>query len=107
MPDKTVQLAHSSLKEFLLETKEGNRDMLDFTSENFWFKTLDLYFTMALYFIIYLSFECFKDETREHNSQAISFNGNSLLEYSTIYLLTHSIQSPPSIILAGKLALFF
>ncbi|MCJ1236999.1 hypothetical protein MMC14_004983 [Varicellaria rhodocarpa] len=107
MPDETVQLAHSSLKEFLLETEEGNRDVMDFASEKFRFKISDLHFTMASCLITYLSFECFKDQAREKDPQAILFNGNSLLKYSTLYLLTHFIQSPPSTILAGKLTSFF
>ena len=107
MPDETVQLAHSSLKEFLLESDEENRDILDYASGKFRFKIPGLHFTIASSLITYLLFECFKCETGEEDSKAISFNGNSLLEYSTLYLLTHSIQSPPSITLAEKLASFF
>ena len=40
MPDKTVRLAHSSLKEFLLEPDEGDKDVLDFTSKNSRFKII-------------------------------------------------------------------
>ncbi|MCJ1242728.1 hypothetical protein MMC14_010737, partial [Varicellaria rhodocarpa] len=107
MPDKTVQLVHSSLKEFLLETEEGKRDVLDFASEKFRFKISDLHFTMTSCLITYLSFGCFKNQAREKDPQAILFNGNSLLKYSTLYLLTHFIQSPPSTILAGQLTSFF
>ena len=107
MPDKTVQLAHSSLKEFLLETEEGARGVLDFGSGNFRFKLTDLHSALASCLITYLSFECFKDEAREEGLQATLFNGNSLLEYSTLYLITHCTQSPPSTVLAGKLVSFF
>ena len=107
MPDKTVQLAHASLKEFLLEREEGGRDVLDSASEKFCFKLTDLHSTVASCLITYLSLECFKLEGQEEGSQAISFIGSSLLEYSTLYLMTHSIQSPPSAELARKLVLLF
>ena len=104
MPDMTVQLAHSSLKELLLNTNKRDRD---FVSDNFRFKISDLHSTIALCLITYLSFEDFKDETREKDSQVILSKKYSLLEYSTLYLISHSIHSPPSSILADKLVVFF
>ena len=64
-PGEIIQLICSPLKEFLLRTKEGNKDVLDFISEKFRFKILDIHSTMASCLIIYLLFECFKDKAIE------------------------------------------
>ena len=68
---------------------------------------------MASCLVTCLSFDRFKDKTeeddesKEEDSQAISFSENSSLEYSTLYLLTHFTQSRFSTRLASELALFF
>jgi tetratricopeptide (TPR) repeat protein len=107
MPNETIQLAHSSLVDFLLKPVERDRGILDFGLENFHFHVPDIHSTVASCLITYLSFKCFRDEAQEEGSHATSFNESSLLDYSTLYLITHSIESPPSMELAGSLTYFF
>ena len=104
MPDESVQLAHSSLREFFLETTEEDRNEIDSASKNFRFEITKSHGIVASCLLTYLSFECFNDGSREGRTSSI---GNALLDYSTLYLIPHSIQSLPSTKLAGMLVLFF
>ena len=87
--------------------KEWDGKVLNFASEKFCFEMADLHCTVASCLITYLSFKCFNDGPQEETSRSIPFKGDSLLNYSTQYLLKHFTQSTPSTDLAEKLALFF
>jgi hypothetical protein len=102
MPDQTVLLMHSSLREFLLDTKDKNRKTSQLPSDNYIFEMPTLHYNMASCLATYLSFRCFGKA-----SQEISFKGKDLLEYSSRYLIKHTTQSCPSIELAEILAKFF
>lgn len=71
MPDQTVQLAHTSLQEFLVETEEGNRNVFDFASESFRFNVSNLHYSIASCLITYLSFECFRNEFSKAASEKV------------------------------------
>lgn len=107
MSDMTVQLAHNSLKQFLLKMKEWDEKVLNFVSEKFCFEMTDLHCTVMLCLIMYLSFKCFSNGSQEKTSRSIPFKGDFLLNYSTQYLLKHCTQLTPFTDLVKKLALFF
>jgi tetratricopeptide (TPR) repeat protein len=100
----SVQLAHTSLREFLLRPSEESQSPLRPRLARHCFELASSHATIASCLINYLSFDCFRPETLEDQSK---FVGSSLFEYATIYLVYHVTNSPPCEKLAQMLERLF
>ncbi|KAH0565074.1 hypothetical protein GP486_001531 [Trichoglossum hirsutum] len=96
MPDETVQLAHTSLKDYLLGSQAPP------TLSVFQFRIGSVHHEMALVLISYLSFQCFKTELDEQTQ-----GKHRLLEYASAWLVHHSTKSEDSRRTAEMLIAFF
>ncbi|KAH0539046.1 hypothetical protein FGG08_004392 [Glutinoglossum americanum] len=96
MPDETVQLAHTSLKDYLLSSRVPS------TLPAFQFQVGGVHHTMASVLISYLSFQCFEAGLSEQMQEEYH-----LLEYASVWLVHHSTEAEDSIHVAEKLVLFF
>ena len=96
MPDNTVQLSHSSLKDYLLFQDAPS------VSRYFYFNEQDAHAQMSTVLIKYMSFQSFQAPLSEQ-LQPKYF----LLEYATRWLVYHSMRTGVSTPVAENLVLFF
>ncbi|MCJ1262416.1 hypothetical protein MMC22_002286 [Lobaria immixta] len=96
MPDNTVQLSHSSLKDYLF-----SQGVLP-VSRYFNFNEQDSHAQMSIVLINYMSFQSFQAGLNEQ-LQSKYF----LLEYATRWLVYHSTRTGVSTQIAERLVLFF
>ena len=102
MPDKTVQLAHTSLKEYLTETRNDQWNESKPAKSQFRVPEPSLHHTMASHLITYLSFRRFEEVIYQR-----SYHEHLLLEYSSNHLIAHVTGSQFSTDLAEALTKFF
>ncbi|KAI9858424.1 MAG: hypothetical protein M1813_007528 [Trichoglossum hirsutum] len=96
MPDETVQLAHTSLKDYLLGSQAPP------TLPAFQFRIGSVHHGMALVLISYLSFQCFKTKLDNQMQEKCH-----LLEYASTWLVHHSTQTEDPRRTAEMLIAFF
>ncbi|MCJ1262443.1 hypothetical protein MMC22_002313 [Lobaria immixta] len=96
LPDNTVELAHSSLKDYLF-----SQDALS-VSKFFDFNEQDVHAQMSTILIKYMSFQSFSDAFTEQIQP-----GCFLLEYATRWLVYHSTRTGASTQTANELVIFF
>ena len=96
MPDDTVQLTHSSLKDYLFYQNAS------LVSRSFDFNEQDVHAQMSTVLIKYMSFQCFQ-ATFTEQLQPKYF----LLEYATRWLVYHSTRTGVSTHIAERLVVFF
>jgi tetratricopeptide (TPR) repeat protein len=129
LSDRTVQLVHNSVREFLLDLANTHLESM----KDFSFDIANSHGIISSCLKRYLSFACFRcdyeerteDETdsgSEHTTDTDQNSdvgtgdastdsaddvGKSFLEYSSLYLIFHTTKSPPSISIAEELVAFF
>ncbi|KAI9852117.1 MAG: hypothetical protein M1824_002166 [Vezdaea acicularis] len=96
MPDGTVQLIHTSLKQYFFDL-DGQLD-----TSVFRFQERDVHETMSHVLVSYLSFDCFDAELIEQYHSKYY-----LLEYASRWLVHHSTQSANQKKVANRLLSFF
>ncbi|KAI9763728.1 MAG: hypothetical protein M1840_009125 [Geoglossum simile] len=95
-PDETVEVTHSSLRDFLFD-ESTQLDMPAFR-----FRDDSVHRTVATGVLLYLSFECFADELSDEGREKCCF-----LEYASRWLVYHSSKSGESKGIVEKLVAFF
>jgi tetratricopeptide (TPR) repeat protein len=96
MPDETVQLTHTSLKDYLLGSQAPP------ILPAFQFRIGSVHHGMALVLISYLSFQCFKTKLDNQMQEKCH-----LLEYASTWLVHHSTQTEDPRRTAEMLIAFF